>query len=191
MGMGGALSAAEPGGILGRYPAPAPAAAGPEPVIPDTDVEPVPGGARLARDRPAMGGGSAGGSVSTPSEGPGWVAPGAETDSDGEGADLYVALGPGEAAMDRFVTDYLQLLDGRLDTIRRCLDDSDIEGARVAILSLESSSVMLGGGPLAGRLAELRSHLDLRPTPQRNALLSLVESAASVFRSELDSAGRG
>ena len=43
----------------------------------------------------------------------------------------------------------------------------------------------------AGRLAELRSHLDLRPTPQRNALLSLVESAASVFRSELDSAGRG
>ena len=93
--------------------------------------------------------------------------------------------------MDRFVTDYLQLLDGRLDTIRRCLDDSDIEGARVAILSLESSSVMLGGGPLAARLAELRSHLDLGPTPQRNALLSLVESAASVFRSELESAGRG
>jgi hypothetical protein len=191
MGMGGALSAAEPGGIFGGYPAPAPAAAGPEPVIPDTDVEPVLGGARLAHDRPSMGGGSAGGSVSAPRQGSGSVAPGAETDSDGEAADLYVALGPGEAAMDRFVTDYLQLLDGRVDTIRRCLDDSDIEGARVAILSLESSSVMLGGGPLAGRLAELRSHLDLGPTPQRNALLALVESAASVFRSELESAGRG
>ena len=93
--------------------------------------------------------------------------------------------------MHRFVTDYLLLLDGRLDTIRRCLDDSDIEGARVAILSLESSSLMLGGGPLAARLSELRSQLDLGSTPQRNALLVLAESAASRFRSELEAVGRG
>jgi hypothetical protein len=190
MGMGGALPAAEPGGILGGYPAPAPAAAGPEPVIPDSDVEPVLGGARLAHDRPAIGGGSAGGSVSAPIQVSGPAPPGAEADSDGEVADLYVALGPGEAAMDRFVTDYLLLLDGRLDAIRRCLEDSDIEGARVAVLSLESSSLMLGAGQLAGRLSELRSRLDLGPTPQRNALLEMVESAASVFRSELESAGR-
>ena len=221
MGMGEALSAAEPGGIFGGYPAPAPAAAGPEPVIPDSVVEPVLGGARLAHDRPAMGGGSEGGSVSAPTEGPGPVAPGAEADSagqvgpdgqsssdgeagsdgqagsdgeragdgGGDSADLYVALGPDDAVMHRFVTDYLLLLDGRLDTIRRCLDDSDIEGARVAILSLESSSLMLGGGPLAARLSELRSQLDLGSTPQRNALLVLAESAASRFRSELEVVG--
>ena len=84
--------------------------------------------------------------------------------------------------MDRFVVDYLQLLDGRLDSIRRCLADCDIEGARVAVLSLESSSKMLGGTSLAARLTELRSQLDLGTTPQRNALLSLVEAAATSFR---------
>lgn len=102
--------------------------------------------------------------------------------------DPFVELGPGDAAMDRFLVDYLQLLDGRLAAIRRCLADSDIEGARVAILSLESSSVMLGGTPLATRLTELRSHLDLGPTPQRNALLVLAEVAATSFREQLESA---
>ena len=99
-------------------------------------------------------------------------------------------LGPGEGAMDRFVVDYLQLLDGRLDSIRRCLDDCDIEGARVAVLSLESSSKMLGGTSLAARLTELRSQLDLGPTPQRNALLSLVEIAATTFRQDLQAQDR-
>ncbi|HEY5981216.1 MAG TPA: hypothetical protein VIT41_16450 [Microlunatus sp.] len=102
--------------------------------------------------------------------------------------DRFGELGPGEGAMHRFVVDYLQLLDGRLATIRRCLADSDVEGARVAVLSLESSSKMLGGTSLAARLTELRSQLDLGPTPQRNALLSLVEGAATVFRHDLQSA---
>jgi hypothetical protein len=102
-----------------------------------------------------------------------------------------VELGLGEAAMGRFVADYLQLLDGRLDTIRRCLVDSDVEGARVAVLSLESSSRMLDAGPLAERLGELRSHLDLGPTPQRNALMSLVEVAAAAFRRDLQARDLG
>jgi hypothetical protein len=124
------LPAAEPVGIVGGHPAPAPAAAG----APD---------------------------------------------------DQFVELGPGAGAMDRFVVDYLQLLDGRLDSISRCLADCDIEGARVAVLSLESSSKMLGGTSLAARLTELRSQLDLGTTPQRNALLSQVEVAATAFRREL------
>jgi hypothetical protein len=53
------------------------------------------------------------------------------------------------------------------------------------VLSLESSSKMLGGTSLAARLTELRSQLDLGPTPQRYALLSLVEAAATVFRHDL------
>lgn len=101
-----------------------------------------------------------------------------------------VELGLGAETVERFVTDYLQLLDGRLDAIRRCLVDSDIEGARVAVLSLESSSAMLGGVALSSRLRELRAHLDLGPTPQRNALLELAEVAASDFRHDLDAVGR-
>ncbi len=91
--------------------------------------------------------------------------------------------------MDRFVADYLDLLDGRLLAIRSCMIDSDLEGARIAVLSLESSSKMLGADVLAGRLNELRSQLTLGPTPQRNALLALVEVAAAAFRHELESAG--
>ena len=92
--------------------------------------------------------------------------------------------------MDRFVVDYLQLLDGRLDSIRRCLDDCDIEGARVAVLSLESSSKMLGGTSLAARLTELRSQLDLGSTSERSALLSLVVEAATAFRQDLQASDR-
>ena len=131
------LPAAEPVGIVGGHPEPAPAAAG---------------------DRPPN--------------------------------DRFGELGPGEGAMDRFVADYLQLLDGRLDSIRRCLADCDVEGARVAVLSLESSSKMLGGTSLAARLTELRSQLDLGTTPQRNALLSLVEVAATSFRRDLQASHR-
>ena len=93
--------------------------------------------------------------------------------------------------MDRFVVDYLELLDGRLLAIRRCMVDSDVEGARIAVLSLESSSKMLGATELAGRLTELRSQLMTGPTPQLNALLALVEAAAESFRHHLQSPRAG
>lgn len=107
----------------------------------------------------------------------------------GPESDPFVALGPGDAAMDRFGADYLQLLDGRLHAIRRCLDDGDVNGARVAVLSLESSTEMLGGRLLAARLRELRSQIESSAT-QRNALLSLVEVAAAAFRQQLSAAER-
>lgn len=102
--------------------------------------------------------------------------------------DRFVALDPGHEAMAQFVADYLQMLDGRLDTIRRCLDDSDLEGARIAILSLESSSLMLGRNPLATSLGELRTQLDLSSTSQRRSLMSSVEQTATSFRADLERA---
>ncbi|MFT4167445.1 MAG: hypothetical protein QM650_19590 [Microlunatus sp.] len=101
-------------------------------------------------------------------------------------ADRFVALDPGQDAMEQFLTDYLQMLDGRLDAIRRCLADSDLEGARVAILSLESSSLMLGRNPLAVSLGVLRAQLDLSSSEQRRTLLTSVEQAATGFRADLE-----
>ena len=49
---------------------------------------------------------------------------------------------------------------------------------------------MLGGTALAARLTELRSQLDLGTTPQRNALLALVEVAATIFRQDLQASHR-
>lgn len=120
-----------------------------------------------------------------PAPAPAAAGPGPGGDLDASDPDRFGGLEPGEAAMDRFVSDYLGLLDGRLQTIRRCLADSDIEGARVAVLSLESSSVMVGGTALAARLGELRSQLDLGPAPQRNALLALVEANATQLQQDL------
>ncbi len=127
------LSAAEPVGIVGGRPAPAPAAA-----------------------------------VTTPTS-----------------TDRFGSFEPGDGAMDRFVADYLDLLDGRLLAIQRCLGGTDVEATRVAVLSLESSSKMLGATVLADRLTELRAQLTHGPTPQRNALMALVEVAAEGFRHHL------
>jgi hypothetical protein len=50
-----------------------------------------------------------------------------------------------EAAVERFVDDYLRLLPSRLSKVQRLLSGADLEATRVAILSLETTSAMLGG----------------------------------------------
>ena len=91
--------------------------------------------------------------------------------------------------MARFVADYLTLLDGRLDAIRVRLETDDIEAARVAVLSLESTTAMLGGSGLSAALHELRLALDTPSSPRRLALLARVESEAAAFSAGLRRAG--
>jgi hypothetical protein len=166
----GGLRAAQPGGAdtalpaaepVGGSPGPAPAAADPE--VPDADGRELGGTASPVVDLAAAG------------------FPVAES------ADRrLVQLGLGEETLERFVGDYLQMLDDRLDSIRRCLDGSDVEGARVAVLSLESSSAMLGGDVLAARLGELRHQLGRGLATDWNASMSLIETAALAFRTDLE-----
>lgn len=61
--------------------------------------------------------------------------------------------------MARFRQDYLDLLDGRVQKIGRLVALAQIEPAQVALLSLESSSTMLGLTDLAGAVRRLRSAL--------------------------------
>ena len=58
--------------------------------------------------------------------------------------------------MARFVHDYLDLLDERLLTIHTKLTDGDLMAAEVAMLSLESSSTMVGATSLAQIVRQLR-----------------------------------
>lgn len=99
--------------------------------------------------------------------------------------DRFVGFGLGPEATRRFVADYLELLQPRLAAIHRCLDARDAEGAKTAVLSLETSSSMLGATTLTSRLAELRTLLDQDSTPRRTALLSLVDNAASAVGRDL------
>jgi hypothetical protein len=97
--------------------------------------------------------------------------------------------------MERFRADYLTLLDGRLDAIRHAVadlpqsptaaDEARLEEARVALLSLESSSGMIGACWLVSRLHHLRAALETIGADQRAALVAAVEDAASEVRKRL------
>lgn len=61
--------------------------------------------------------------------------------------------------MARFRQDYLDLLDGRVRKIGRLVALAQVEPAQVALLSLESSSTMLGLTDLAEAVRRLRAAL--------------------------------
>jgi hypothetical protein len=88
---------------------------------------------------------------------------------------------------ERFLADYLELLDGRLAAIRTHVATNHYEEARTAILSLEAASGMLGAEALVSRLRELRSIVDVGPDVQRTALLAVIEAEAADLRGHLES----
>lgn len=65
-----------------------------------------------------------------------------------------------DAIMARFVADYLALLDQRIGTIQAHLDVGNDTTAQVAMLSLESTSTMVGAVELAQIVADLRAGLE-------------------------------
>jgi len=80
--------------------------------------------------------------------------------------------------MSRFRQDYLDLLDGRVAKIRRLVDGSQVEPAHVALLSLESSSTMLGLLELAAAVRRLRSALPHECDDELDRLLGDVAERA-------------
>ena len=76
-----------------------------------------------------------------------------------------------EAIMARFVHDYLELLDHRVESIQHHLDARNFMTAHVALLSLESTSVMVGANELAEVAGRLRSAVE---QGQRNLMPELL-----------------
>ena len=75
--------------------------------------------------------------------------------------------------MARFRQDYLDLLDGRVATIERLVTQRETERTQVALLSLESSSAMVGASELADAVRRLRLALDTAaPEEEIRALTS-------------------
>lgn len=141
------------------------------------------------------GGGSGGGSVSVPIEGsrpitpfltapepppdrpvaPNPPGPSAEPDLTA----LARELGGDAAIVERFVRDYLDLLDERLPDIRRFLRTGNDEAAYVALLSLESTTAMFGVPDVVAAVAALRAGVG---NQSREALLDeLAVVVARVF----------
>lgn len=150
--------------------------------------EVVSGDAGLAGERSAPGvGGSEEGSVLAPSGGLGPIPPSVvdEHDHDRLGcADLDLgaltkALGGDESVVIRFIQDYLNLLDERLPDIRRYLRSEQTDAARVALLSLETTTAMFGVPAPVAAIRGLRAKVSCRPTPE---LLDQLTGVAAVLR---------
>lgn len=111
------------------------------------------------------------------------------------GAAQDVPVGREAEMMARFRVDYLTLLDGRLAAIHRAVGDLPVAGAvpdavrlekaRVALLSLESSSGMIGACRLVSRLHDLRVALEVLGADQRAALVAAIDEAAAEVRLQL------
>ncbi|MGI3782690.1 MAG: hypothetical protein ACRYG2_18155 [Janthinobacterium lividum] len=90
-----------------------------------------------------------------------------------------------DAMMARFVRDYLELLDHRVSSIRSHLEQRNFMTAHVALLSLESTSVMVGAGALARAAGRLREAVEQGERDTVPALLADVSVAAERTRTEL------
>jgi predicted negative regulator of RcsB-dependent stress response len=86
-----------------------------------------------------------------------------------------------DAIMARFVADYLALLDQRILSIQAHLKAENFMTAHVAMLSLESTSAMVGAGELAQAVGALRAALDRRDGDAYSELgRAMVTAAARV-----------
>jgi hypothetical protein len=94
-------------------------------------------------------------------------------------------MGEHDAMMARFVHDYLELLDHRLSSIRNHLEQRNFMTAHVALLSLESTSVMVGAGRLAQAAGQLREAVEQGERDAVPDLLTVVDAEAERTRHEL------
>lgn len=84
--------------------------------------------------------------------------------------------------MVRFVHDYLDLLDTRMSTIRKNLESGDDLSANIALLSLESSSSMVGARELATVVGLLRGAVERRERQHVPVLVQAMTNEADRFR---------
>jgi len=89
--------------------------------------------------------------------------------------------------MTRFRRDFLALLDARVARIGHLVADRQPDAAQVALLSLQSSSAMVGAAELAALAGQLRSALGEAQQDELVELLLQLDAAAAVARSALES----
>jgi hypothetical protein len=85
-----------------------------------------------------------------------------------------------------FRQDYLDLLEGRVATIQRLVAADQVEAARVALLSLESSSAMVGADGLVVAVRQLRTALDDGARGELGLLTAALDDEAGLARIRLD-----
>ena len=87
-----------------------------------------------------------------------------------------------EAIMARFRDDYLDLLDARLTAIKEHLDTGEDMTLNVVLLSLESSSSMVGARELATIVSLLRGAVERHERRHIPTLVQAMTNEAERFR---------
>lgn len=90
-----------------------------------------------------------------------------------------------DAIMARFVRDYLELLDHRVDSIQHHLATGNFLTAHVALLSLESTSVMVGATELAQVAGRMRVAVEQGDRAAMPDLVTEMAAAAAQTRVQL------
>lgn len=94
-------------------------------------------------------------------------------------ARLRDELQPGSGICEVFVNNYIALLPLRLDRLHRAVESMDTEAAMDAVLSLKTSSLMVGAcrlGALAGDLEAELQDACARPAPPTSAVRNVLET---------------
>lgn len=91
--------------------------------------------------------------------------------------------------MVRFRRDFLSLLDSRVAKIEALVLQQQMEPAHVALLSLESSSAMVGRTALSAVVKELRLALGQEEPEQLDLLLARLAREAEDARRQLEGSG--
>jgi len=97
-----------------------------------------------------------------------------------------VAFREDDVIMTRFVRDYVDMLDDRVGAITSSIEVGNDMTAHVAMLSLESTSVMIGEKELAKIVGLLRSAIDRGHQAVVPALVTAMSAEAVLVRARLD-----
>ena len=94
-----------------------------------------------------------------------------------------------DAIMTRFVRDYIDMLDDRIGAITSTIEARNDMTAHVAMLSLESTSVMVGEKELAKIVGLLRSSIERDQRAVIPALVTAMSAEADLVRARLQRPG--
>lgn len=102
---------------------------------------------------------------------------------------LYDELGGDRQVVDRFVRDYLALLDRRVARIRADLQGSDDDETVTALLSLETTSVMIGAPAVVEAARAVRTAVERQQQASLLPLLERLVAETAAVRQALEAEG--
>ena len=93
----------------------------------------------------------------------------------------------GVEAVDRLVASYLALLGGRVDDVGQCLRSKQYEAGSILLLTLETSSHLVGADDLSRVAVDLRLAIEQDRGDSTDELYCALRRSASVARTALSS----